>query len=54
MKKLVRRFETIPLEEVLKKANAVTAHIRVEKTIKKDEPYSVADTTSTNRPREQR
>ena len=52
MKKTVRRFETVPLEEVLKKATEVTGHIRAEKTAKKDGPYSDLDIASTNTPRE--
>ena len=44
MKKLVRRFETIPLAEVLKKAVVVSGDGKVEKTGKKDEPYSVVST----------
>ena len=41
MKKLERRFETIPLEEVLKKIGEVAGDEKVEKVTKKDEPYSV-------------
>ncbi len=45
MKKLVRRFETVPLDEVLKKIGSellkVSGDERVEKTTEKDEPYSL-------------
>jgi len=41
VKKLERRFETIPLAEVLKKVGEVDCDEKVEKVTKKDEPYSV-------------
>ncbi len=42
----MRRFETVPLAEVFEKAVEVNGHQKVEKTIKKDEPYSVPKAVS--------
>jgi hypothetical protein len=52
VKKLVRRFETIPLEEVLKKVGSELLRLsgdeRVEKTAGKDEPYSLPHAIGAN------
>ncbi len=52
MGKAVRRFETVPLAEVFEKAVEVNGRQKVEKTIKKDEPYSVPKTVSAHTLRE--
>ena len=41
MKKLERRFEVVPIAEVLKKAIQVDGKKLVEKLDKKEEPYAV-------------
>lgn len=48
VKKATRRFETVPLAEVFEKAVEVNGRQKVEKTIKKDEPYSVPKVVSAN------
>lgn len=54
MRKAPRRFETVPLAEVFEKAVEVNGRQKVEKTIKKDEPYSVPKTVSARALREHR
>jgi hypothetical protein len=41
-----RRFETVPLAEVFEKAVEVNGRQKVEKTTKKEEPYSVPKVVS--------
>jgi hypothetical protein len=58
VKKLPRRFETIPLEEVLKKVGSELLRVsddeRIEKTIEKDEPYSLPHAVRANNLRSNR
>ena len=54
MRKATRRFETVPLAEVFEKVVEVNSYQKVEKTTKKDEPYSVPKVSSAYAPREHR
>jgi hypothetical protein len=46
VEKLKKRFETVPVAEVLKKATEIDIKKRAEKVVKKEEPYSVPTKTS--------
>ena len=46
MRKAARRFETVLLAEVFEKAVEVNGREKIEKTNKKDEPYSVPKAVS--------
>ncbi len=50
MIKATRRFETVPLAEVFEKAVEVNGCQKVEKTTKKNEPYSVPKAVSAKAP----
>jgi hypothetical protein len=45
VEKLKKRFETVPVAEVLKNATEIDIKKRAEKVVTKEEPYSVPTKT---------